>query len=499
MTASLRSHASDTSQQFWMAANVSGFILDIDSSISDYVFSLIDVYRDGKERVGKLTASIPRQFDSLEPAKVAGMTVAKSSVPLPTSSILASLTFLSGKIRLFNSQAISATSGNRFSQLGLQGPTDERLLDLGVSIFTLPVVSVWMEYRAAPAFSKLGAVDEVRPSTLMLRGTIHSSGNTLRPTLLPFLTELVNQVEVRMRQASRSDSTPVHLHSFAQHSNLDDSIPIPESTMHISLALRIDQSKLELTCQPDVNVIAGVQWTSGGFVVNILPGSRQVTFIGSVGGLSVGLKHGFLTEECVRLDARNLGFSVTFSKTDVSGKAVTSISAVLDTEFSGAVRFSRLQDVLCFKAVWLDRIPVFTVYPDAISKASPTPPDTAPPSGPHTEVATLVLVRLRWIKLDVDLGQSISALRMDLKNAVLRTNLMEDKDDVSLLVREVTITATGNVSGHINVPDCIFQTIRKREDPLGGSAMATMLRLYMTSGALIATLESEHQMVLQYR
>ena len=91
--------------------------------------------------------------------------------------------------------------------------------------------------------------------------------------------------------------------------------------MQISFSLRIDQSKLELTCQPDVNVVAGVHWDSGGFMVNISPGARKVTFTGAVGGLTIGLKHGFLSEECVKLDARNLAFSADFAKTKKRGNS----------------------------------------------------------------------------------------------------------------------------------------------------------------------------------
>ena len=65
----------------------------------------------------------------------------------------------------------------------------------------------------------------------------------------------------------------------------------PVSSMKISFSLRIDQSKLMLTCRPDANVIAGLHWDSGGFIINIAPGARRVSFTGTVGGLTVALKH----------------------------------------------------------------------------------------------------------------------------------------------------------------------------------------------------------------
>ncbi|KAG1803378.1 hypothetical protein EV424DRAFT_1305864, partial [Suillus variegatus] len=51
MTAWLRSDTSLLSRHFWFFGNVSGFILDLDSNIPDYIFSLIDVYHQGRERM----------------------------------------------------------------------------------------------------------------------------------------------------------------------------------------------------------------------------------------------------------------------------------------------------------------------------------------------------------------------------------------------------------------------------------------------------------------
>ena len=267
------------------------------------------------------------------------------------------------------------------------------------------------------------------------------------------------------------------------------------STMQISFSLRIDQSKLELTCQPDVNVLAGLHWDSGGFVVTVSPGTRDVTFTGSVGGLTLGLKHGFLSEDCVKLDARNLAFSLTFSKTSVS-----SLSLILDTEFLGVVRFSRLQDILCFKAVWLDRIPIFHSQSEHAIKRSSSPTSASSQTQPPKPFSSIVLVRIRQIKLDIDLGQSISSVTLDLAQAVIRTKLTELRSEVSIFVSQLTTTAKGNVAGHARVANCVFQTIRNAEsNGFGTDGHNRMLELMMTSGPLTVALESDNQKLLHYR
>jgi hypothetical protein len=267
----------------------------------------------------------------------------------------------------------------------------------------------------------------------------------------------------------------------------------------IIFSLRIDQSKLEFTCQPDVNVIAGLHWDSGGFVLHFFPGARKVTLTGSIGGLSVGLKHGFLSEECAKLDMRNLTFSVTFAKTGYgTGRAISSVSFILDTEILGAVRLSRLQDILCFKAVWLDRIPVFNHMSAEVKPPNKSASTPAPRALPAQEFTTVLLVRVRQISLEVDLGQSISTITLDLKDAIARTKLTEELSEVSLYVTDVAIVARGNLSGHSSVSNCVFRTVRRMQNSsqVGGNRM---LELRMTSDALIAVLESDHQKLLHYR
>lgn len=480
-----------------MKADVSGFILDLESTISDYVFSLVDVYRRGKDRVSQLTSTIPRSPSTLGSAAA---TLEKSTLlqnqhtSVPTSNFFASMTFRSGKVRMFNRSVMSRP--RTFAHTHYDAP-DEQMLEIGAELFHLPVVTVWAEYRATSASHKVG--QEAKPSMLIFKSTVHSSQNTLRPTLLPFLTELVDHIETRLRKVSQQASRPpslVALHSSPSSYMQNMHEPEAVSSMQMSFSLRIDQSKLELTCQPDVNVIAGLHWDSGGFVISVSPGARKVTLTGSVGGLTIGLKHGFLSEDCVKLDARNLAFSVSFSKLDPeTTRSISSVSIVLDTEFLGGVRFSRLQDILCFKAVWLDRIPVFNGH-SSLPKPNITA-TTDPATMPKQDFTTVILVRVRQIKLDVDLGQSISAISLDLESVMLRSKLTESIKELSLSVGDLDVTGKGNVGGHASVADFVFQTTRRTEDHVV-DGVTKMLELRMTSGPLTVVLESDHQKLLHY-
>lgn len=502
MTAQLRSVLRADSRQLWINASVSGFILDLDSTVTGYVFSLIDVYRQGKERLDQLSSSVVRSPSS-EPKEADISTLEKHYHAIPTSNVFASLKFLSGKVRMYSSAA-TRLYHIKTQPVHVAELSDEQILEIGAEVFNLPVVSVWAEYRATPALRKRGGSQDQEPPTLMFKSTVHSSHNTLRPTLLPFLTELINHIEGRMRRISNSRmiQSPILSQSSSIASIDKEEALNAVTSMRMSFSLRIDRSKLEFTCLPDVNVAAALRWESGGFIINVSPGARQVTFTGTVGGLSIGLKHGFLSEDCLQLDARNLTFSVCFSKLESIPRHVTnSISLILDTEFHGRVKFSRLQDILCFKAVWLDLFPLFNKQPspDAKTPLKPTPTPSFTSLPPNKDsFSTVLLLRVREINLEVDLGQSISKITLQLNQAVLRTNLMESSSEVAIFVGELLIIADGNLSGRARVCNCLFQTLRRTSSRSSEETDGRMLELRLTSGPLIATLESDRQRLLHY-
>ena len=487
MKAYLQSLQLLTTKRIWMGAVVSGFVLDIDSTIPNYVFSAIDVYHQGRENVERLSATVPRSQWTPAQSPLLGMQESMSS----TSGIFASLKFSSGKIRLFSEQAFNMTKSVLSGSMP-KDVSDDQLLRLGVEIFNLPEVSVWAKYLTT---SSQKTMDASEPPTLIFKSTVHSSENTLRPSLLHFLTEVVKSVENRLRKASHKQ--PSHSLYTTLKTPATPSTPsalVVNPGLRISFSLRIDRSRLELTCLPDVNVMAGLHWESGGFMINVIPATEKVTFTGVVGGLTAGLKHGFLSEDCVRLDARNLAFSVTFGRLHPS-HSISSLSVVLDTEFLGGVRFSRLQDVLCFKAVWLDNIPVLNTQLTAPSKSTKTTMSGSRPSAPR--LTTSILVRIRRIKANVDLGQSISTVTLDLTDALLRTKLSESLYELSIFVGALEINAKGNMAGCIRVQDCVFRTSRKIDEL--SASQGRMLDLRMTSGPVSVDLDSEHQKLLRYR
>jgi hypothetical protein len=107
---------------------------------------------------------------------------------------------------------------------------------------------------------------------------------------------------------------------------------------------------------------------------------------------------------------------------------------------------------------------------------------------------------VRRLNLDVDLGQSISTIDMDMRQVLIQTRLTQLSSRFSLRVNQVNVTATGNVSGRADVVDFVFRTTRMTESAMdNASGQHQMLKLDITSGALNMVVESEHQKLLEYR
>ncbi|EIN11333.1 hypothetical protein PUNSTDRAFT_98433 [Punctularia strigosozonata HHB-11173 SS5] len=503
VTAQARFEQVDSSRRMRLSAQVSGFIVDMDSSLPDYVFSLVDVYQQGKSRVSQLTAHLPRMSSPATSPAHSQDGSDRHPRAIPMSNAVASLKFRSGEVRLYSASAAGAA--RTLSKITVLSNESHRLSSSGPEVFRLPEVTVWGEYRASTVVAASGG-SGASVSTLTFKSTVHSSQNVIRPTLLPFLSEFNDRLEVRIRKEHwREPSLDPPSERPRTETTTDDASAhrTTPMTMEIRFGLRIDRSKLELTCQPDVNVIAGLNWESGGFVLSVSPGAHRIAFTGDVGGLTVGLKHGFLSEDCIQLHARDLAFSATFARLSERGN---SLSLVINTEFSGSARLSRLQDMLCFKAVWLDRIPTFGTQSQAAPATPFKPAIDLPSSSPssktaRSEIATVILVRVRRTKLAVDLGHSISNIHLDLTNTTFRTRLTSAVAEISLHISEVSITPNGNISGIALVPDFVFQTVRRREvlDDANLAGENRMLELVLTSGPFTLALESEHQKLLQYR
>lgn len=198
MTARLHTTSTSSTRELIISASISGFILDLDSTITSYVFSLVDVYRHGKNRVERLAAAIARNNPDQRTNLRVGTLAAASAPKSPATNVMASLTFLSGKVRVQKGASRSQSRDPKGRVFSFSRRREDQMLESDADVFNLPEVSVWCEYRTSPTIRKLVPQEVPDPSVLIFKSTIHSSENTLRPSLLPFLAEIVRDIEARM-------------------------------------------------------------------------------------------------------------------------------------------------------------------------------------------------------------------------------------------------------------------------------------------------------------
>ncbi|CAE6438798.1 unnamed protein product [Rhizoctonia solani] len=514
MEAEVRSTSTPTTRQIWIRAVVSGFELDIEPSIVNYLFSIVDVYRQGRDRISRLATYTTRSDATASITPLAPVAVVPSNAQYSavlTTNIKASFEFKSGRIRSHtpNVRANDPERAQSVPTLSSRSETFEH----GTDTLDLPMVSAWLEYKATPASQKSSGSASPNQSILVCDTIIHPISNVLKPSLLPFLTDVSKRVQERLAHAPTPPRSPnatpfSELSTIHEGFSLDDTQPEVSVTgsMQVIFSLNINKSTLELTCQPDVNVVAGLNWESGGFVVTISPGAREVAVVGTMTSLTAGIQHGYLNEDSISAKAQNLTFSVDFRKLRGGEDTVThSVSVVVNTEIAAKMRFSRLQDLLCFKAVWLDRIPVFDslvrpppVHSSAsVIKAELPGGNYVPPAQPFQ---TLVLVNIDKASIMADLGPTIALVTLDIESLTFRTRLREEVSEATLTIARLDLLSERAVMGYVRMPDFVFQTVRRRHGKLlhDIDGHAKMLELTLKSGDIEAAMEYERQHLMHF-
>jgi hypothetical protein len=480
--------------------------LDLDPAIVDKVFSLIDVYHKGRERVSRLTAVPEATKQGSEETPI--VSVEARYLAIRTSNILVTLVFHTGKLCLRGVQ--QSDNHIRTSSTAHPDPVGrsaQGTMPAIPDVIQFPTVTVWGEYRATPAVSKVSTTQDQEPSILIFRSKVYTTINEIKPSIFSFLIGFTEKIADRLRQPDVELPTS-GLTISSDHSDVStrDSreflTPGVLSGIQLSFSLRIDSSRLSLVCGHGLGVVAALHWESGGFLVTLSPKARVAHFAGTVTGLWVDLRHtkhqGGMVQTA-RVDARNLAFSVSYAHTeDDEGVPAHSVSVVVDTEFGAALRFDRLQDILIFKAIYIDRLPGNVPQPSL--KA--TPPEDKSWEGRIPGLTTVVLVRARHIKLIADLGHNIAVAVINLETLVLRSRIAGSVTDLSLSVAQTNLDLEEDrpLSGYMRLPDFSFATVRRNDVQLGTKdGISKMLDVRLTSGTLDIVLQSERRTLLQYQ
>lgn len=270
-------------------------------------------------------------------------------------------------------------------------------------------------------------------------------------------------------------------------STLEDRLP----EIRWELALRIDQSRMRLTCMPDSPVLAGLAWQSGGITAQYCPSRRRLVGTIAVSGVSFDIRHEWLKDqECVAGRVTNMTGSMTWDKETATRPAT--LSVVIETEMSAEMKLARIQDLLCFKAVWVDSLA--PVPPNIAAKAEserirPVPSICAPPLIEPTSARHLILFRIRRIELKADIN--VSQICFTLEPLAVRLAKTAKEERIGGEIGRLIITANGIITGSVHGDRIVLAAKRY---PRGLIAQkAALLHLSIETGLLQAEIQHESQ------
>ncbi|KAG8964186.1 hypothetical protein FRC03_002130 [Tulasnella sp. 419] len=509
MSATITSQTKELSRGFDANAIVSGFELDLDPSIVNYIFSLVDVYRQGKQRIEKLAPGQARaNLESLSARVSSTQAVETHYLNDVNSNVVANFEFNEGKIRLFGPESFSYEMVTQSSYYDVTPevsalPSDGILSR--VDEFDLPNLHIFARFNAASASQKFASKTDGPPlSDLFILTTISTSHNVIKPSVLPFAVEVVRQIETRLRhsqvQMSQTTASTSQLLSGTEAStpSVISATDVLGGRLQLTFKLNINESNLELTCLPDVNVVAGLKWQSGTLVVTVQPNAREISVFMTFVGLNVGLRHGYLQEDAVTAEAKKLNIGLAISKFNRRvDEDTNNVSVTVNTEIATHIAFQRLQDVLCFKAVWLDRIPVFDIRPVQQSEVLEEAPPSATIESHPNRLTMSIVVRIGSLDVVADLGTYISKVELSLVNLDINSTQLRTSSELLVSLKSLELRATEALSGHLRIPGSSFKAIRRKR-PHKGRAYRnfSLLEITINMGTLDMLLAYERACLL---
>ncbi|WVQ94212.1 hypothetical protein IAU59_001290 [Kwoniella sp. CBS 9459] len=494
---------SSTAETWQLSAHCSAtdFKLSLSPEVVDSIHRLIDLFEHGRDRIYKLEA----QYKSEMAKQASQETVAAkyedptTPVPVRTSQrilVRMSYTFNSGIVELH--RELSESERRSMNQ-------DARKNRHWHDTVVLPTVSLWMDYTG-PKTSSMPSGDADDDAVLLLfNAAVHESRNLLRPTILPFFVQVINRMEGCAKHRHRATTmpsphtpyqTPQQTPSIEQSPPQSTSDKAPCDKIRLRVTLRIDKSRLRLSCAPDSNAYADLKWESGGFLASTTIGDDEAaTVAGSVSGVTAYLRHEFAEEgqSCIEAGAKDLAFSIAYCPHSETGQR--GLSVVLDTQLSGQFRLEQFSAWLTFAAVWIDSAPPLELPPKSSLVETATATSNQASTLPDQRLAIAAMIRFRSIDFKANIG--VTSANLELTPIVLHTLSNGEKTDVDLKIGVTKVTAKGEISGEIRSEKFNFRTVRQSSRS-ASHVVPTVLSMTIDAGDLTGKLFLQDMAVMRF-
>jgi len=300
-------------------------------------------------------------------------------------------------------------------------------------LFFLPGVSAWAVYNPLSPTSD---------AALHLDIVVHSSQNTLNPTLLRFVSQ--------MSAAAKQRVHPKPDHATAKPTPLKPPTQSTETTKssilstNLSFGLRIDRSELTITCLP-TRALAKLQWASGVLFASGRLDKNQFNAACTISKIVAFLRHEHGFDSALKAEAGDMVASLDWRALRPATPQHTHTCSVLlkFSELLTEVDFNHLNIFLLFKAIWLDQVtPPTQSKRDQDVRKSPQPLEAIPQ---NDTTILLVAVLADNIKFLLRLSASVGTLHLGTTPLNLRVrHIPSVSRSLVLDVGETTCVAVGD-------------------------------------------------------
>lgn len=283
---------------------------------------------------------------------------------------------------------------------------------------------------------------------------MQKSENILKPSILQFVESATapSQAATGDSALSRTSGHPASKtsHSEAEIGRTDGELEFDMDQRDVSppsllasltaktrliISLRIDKSRLALSCEPDNQVLADLAWDSGGFNLQCKPKAESI--VGSVQVSSVAFhlyreiyqtRHVFVSGQLADLTA-----SVVFRQ----GLRLPVLEAIVYTKVSADLNIKLLRQWFAFNSVWIERLSPIAKPPVSGASGVSNP---AKPALPSRESTSSIFNRSRIGKI----GKHV-VMCLRLHEVALKANLDVSKVDVVIPIIDVRLAANDNM------------------------------------------------------
>jgi hypothetical protein len=311
---------------------------------------------------------------------------------------------------------------------------------------------------------------------------VQKSENILKPSILQFVESATSPSQATPDAASlqstplpTSEDSPSQTNTDGLDSLSDagnEPVGTPPSMLasltaktRLIISLRIDKSRLALSCEPDNQVLADLAWDSGGFNLQCKPRAKTVVASVQVSSVAFHLyreiyqtRHVFVSGQLMDLTA-----SVVFRQ----GARLPVLEAIVYTKVSADLNIKLLRQWFAFNSVWIERLSPIA-KPATVVDAAPVPSLVANETRATFnrarcgKIGKHVVMCLRVQQVALKANLDVSKVDMVIPMIDVRLAANDALQRLSVAIDGLKMIGTKTISGKIINDGITFVAERKR-------------------------------------